>query len=562
MLGTGWRLAVVIGLASLTWNAASAMSLRKFSEIRFAQQSDALGAEQLAELQAFVCRVGRAPVEYVLAYSYAAGDEAQPQALAARRLQRVTVWLQENAPWDPRRTWAENKGATKLPAYADSDGGLLPNRQVLLEAALGPPFRSQPLSSDCTPPWQTALLASASTAPTVAAALVGQGFVQPLSPFLLALEKLRDDIFAALWQRSGIALSPEEEQELARKAWHAGRSDVFLQWVARDKKAARPSIPGDGDRWLSTICASEASASERVTALDALREAGARVGSAATMDCVLQRQTPLEVLDALLRAGGQTYLDADFLVASGSQPALLERLLASGLNPRVADSRGATLFHTMPLDSPATVQRLLDWGLDINAKAVVPKRYGSTADQAPLYLALGQCGCGNEVLEYMLAHGARLSDIGPFEPRHWSVVAQRWLVEKGIEVSAEAIASLAGDNKNLPVLAALLARGIDLNQQSGTGQTPLALAMEQGQVEVVRFLVDQAHVDLGPQRNSKGDNLPSALALAQSLGVLEYPVVFVHGSSANTRSEPWVSPERQARKQAIIAIIEAAAPRH
>ena len=397
----------------------------------------------------------------------------------------------------------------------------------------------------------------------MATALVEHGFVQPLSPFLLALEKKRDDIFDALWQRSAIRLTGEEAQELARKAWHAGRSDFFLQWVARDKQAARPSIPAHGDRWLSTICTSEASASERVTALDALREAGARVGSAATMECVLQRQTPVEVLDALLRAGGQAYLDVDFLVASGSQPALVERLLALGMNPRVADSRGATLFHTMLLDSPATVQRLLDWGLDINAKAVVPKRYGSTADQplAPLYLALRQCGCGTEVLEYMLAHGARLSEIGPFEPRRWSVVAQRWLVEKGIEVTAEAIASLAGDNNNLPVLAALLARGINLNQQSGTGQTPLALAMEQGQVEVVRFLVDQAHVDLGPQRNSKGDNLPSALALAQSLSVLEYPIVLVHGSSANTKSEPWVSPERQAQKEAIIAIIEAAAPR-
>ena len=546
--------AVVALFFGVVYGPVWAMSVKFAAETLFQRNSVRLDGEQRAKLEQIRCSFGNYQLELALMVGHASADESDPDALSERRAQSVVQWFADHTNWKPR-LHAESKAASQPMADPRFEFTRHLNRRVEIDVIAGPPFQVPPGPADCTPPWQSALLADPATAPTVAKALVASGDFLADAPFRAALDAKRLDIFDALVARSGIVLNTEQRGIVAMKALTQGRIDYFALWATTDGRAA---IPAMGDALLNRVCNSGASVADRVQLIDVLRDGGARVASAGTMRCVLNGDVSPMVLDALVRAGGKPFVDADLLVASGPWPPMTEALLALGLEPTMRTTQGASLFHSVRLDSPATVQRLLDWGLDINARAKASDSYRSVSDEAVTPLHLAQRGCATTVLDYMKAHGANVADAGPLDVHSGDVAVQRWFVENGIPVTNSNIVDLARNRKILPVFEALLARGIHLDVANASGDTALGRAMDNYDVALVRFLVQRAQVGLGPSRNYRGDNFESALARAQGLTSLVYPPVHADGYRPNPPAAPTPSAQLQAQKEEIIAIIEGA----
>lgn len=530
------------------------MSTNVAVEVYFQHNADRLDVESLAKLEQILCRVGDNQVEVAIVVGHASADEANPIQLSDRRTQKVLQWFDQHTHWG-KRIYAESKAATQPVADQRLKFERPKNRRVELDVLLLPKLEKMAAKNVCVSLWQSTLLADTATAPTVARALVNSGELSAEAPFLAALDAKRLDIFDALTVHSGITLNEEQRTVIALRALDQLRLDYFERWIKTDGLVATPI---EGDWLLRRVCNSDAPTAEKVHLLDVLREAGARVSSTDTMRCVLTRDVSPLVLDALVRAGGKLFVDTDLLVASGERPQMMEGLLALGLEPNVRDSRGTSLFHTVRLDSTASVQRLLDWGLDINARAPVSSRYRSDPEDTvtPLYLA--QSACCIKVLDYMKAHGARVEDAGPFIDNNGRIAVQRWFVENGIPITRENVVRLASGAGRLPVFEALLARGIDLSAPNVEGDTALGRAIDGYEVELVQFLVQRARVGLGASRSYRGDNFNSALERAHQLTALEYPPIYVHGYNPDPRPAGTHNALLQTKKDEIIAIIESA----
>ncbi len=299
---------------------------------------------------------------------------------------------------------------------------------------------------------------------------------------------------------------------------------------------------------------------ERAAVIRMLHAAGAVSRTREGLQCaVTHRSAP--VVEAYLAGGAQRFIDADLVVEAGGSPAVLDRLLAWGGNLASRTAHGTTLFHTSRLQTVADVQRLLDGGLDINAKG---RTYRSSQETTPLKEAVDYASV--EVLDFMKQAGADINGLGPADLQKTRIAAnQIWMVRNGVPIPkvAEAVVHVARQGEvALPVLEAMHERGLDLGGTTAWGESALGVAISMYEPAVVRFLVERG-VPLQVRMNhmNREASVQSALEAAESLSELVPPPCTSNGVCFTALPyPPVVDLKRQRKKNEILQILRAGRP--
>lgn len=526
-------------------------------DVYFDPGSSVLSGGQIDYLDQQKCKAGSEPIKEMVIIGHASPRERNAKDLSLARAVAVKEWLVANTGWDANRIHAEGKGARQPVADDATDVGSAKNRRVELESITVVSYSYSSPSPQCRlVRWEAAFLApEGDLAMVVARSLARTGWVRAPTLYRSALQHRRDDLFTRL-PHAGIATTRMQRIEIAGMALAFGKFDYFTDWLRRESRA----LDGNQlDALLQAACRGQGGAVERAAVIRLLHAAGAVSRTRAGLQCAVTEARQALVVEAYLAGGAQRFIDADMVVDAGRSPAVLDRLLAWGGNPASRTAHGTTLFHTSRLETVADVQRLLGWGLDINAKGRI---FPSSPQTTPLREALGHASV--EVLDFMKQAGA---DIGDGEGREllWEtriIANQLWLLRNGAPLlnAGDAVVSLArqGDAA-LPVLEALHERGVDLGATGVRGTSALGLAIEEYAPALVRFLVARG---VSLQVRTRYDAaLRPALEVAQNLSeMVPQPAVMSH--EPRPRAVPFppvVDPERQRKKNEILQILGAAA---
>lgn len=540
------------GVSQAIWSMSPATF---YVRAEFLSNSTEIGGAQLDALEVLVCRFGSSQLHTAIVIGYAAEDERNPDLIAKQRAERVKEWMMANAGWPAAQIYTESKAAAQPVATNSTFVGRAKNRRVEIEL-IRASHAGRPLSATCRPAWQDQLFAlSGESALVMARALVRSGRVSADAPLGAALQAQRLDLFEALANRgSGLRLTPEQHEGIARRALISGQIRYFQNWLKTPEfKRRRGEL---GDLFLAT-CEGLASDDELAALIAELHERGVVLRDDKALACAIWRKSPV-LAEAYLTAGATRFMTPQIVVDAGRAPHVLERLLARGADPRARTAIGTTLFHTMRLNTVADVRRLLDWGLDINAKGPT---FPGNSETTPLREAVTYAT--SEVLDAMKQAGARVEEAGSLQHARANPDAQVWLLRNGLPIFDEGatVVQVARQDKGvLPVLTALRERGVDMGAKDGFGQNALGIAIERYQPEVVRFLVD-AGVDTLEVKTYRMPAVSTALKAAESLSVMALPPGYqaeISGSGATRASAylPVLSVDFHRRKDQIIDILK------
>lgn len=543
---------------SLSW-ASSRIQIA--GDVFFEPGSSILHGENIDELDRLKCKFATTPIDYLLVVGHASSRERNAQTLAMARALAVKQWLVDNTQWGATRVLAEAKGAREPVADNNTDEGSAKNRRAEMEVMLSVmPDRSGPLySSHCNDlRWVQSFLAlEGDAAMVVARSLARTGWVRVPRLYRIALEKRRDDLFTRL-PHAGIATTRLQRIEIAKMALAFGKFDYFKNWLRSEGRSLEGA---QRDALLKGACTGEGSVLERAAVIRMLHAAGAVSRTREGLQCaVMYRNAP--VVEAYLAGGAQRFIDADLVVEAGSNPAVLDRLLAWGGNLASRTVHGATLFHTSRLQTVADVQRLLNGGLDINAKG---RTYRSNQETTPLKEAVSYASV--EVLDFMKQAGADINGLGPANLQETRIAAnQIWMVRNGVPIPkvAEAVVHVARQGEvALPVLEAMHERGLDLGGTTAWGESALGIAISMYEPAVVRFLVERS-VPLQVRMNRMNREAPvrPALEAAESLSEVVPPAPCASYGVCPTALPypPVVDLERQRKKNEILQILRTGRP--
>jgi ankyrin repeat protein len=542
-LRLGLFLALGLTSTSLVW--ASGPSY--VADVFFARNSSDIPRDQYANIERLACMMLSRKLEVFIAVGYTAKDEKNPQALSEERAQKVKdrfIALGLIGHF-------EVFGQAQNQPVADNATleGRAKNRRVEVEIRW---VRDGSKGGEnCEPLWKSQFLAlSGDKAMVVARYQVREGWVKPVEPFLLALSAARLDLLAALLQPdSTISLNAKDRravfsQALASKALPAVR--MLLDAGIRPDEFPSLEEP--------LLLACRAGSGVEIASL--LLERGAKVQSSQALECAVSRDIALVSL--FLQAGANQYLSPKAVVASGRRPEILEILLNAGANPLSRTRCGETLFHSVRLQTPEQVKRLLDFGLDINAKGHPYDCHNQ--ERSALQQALSYAPVA--VLDFMVNAGARIDheSIPDFDWSHAPMENLIWAIRHDIKTarSPDMLGWLATDKAKIPVMEALLASDVDINSKDSRGETALARAIKRYQSDVVQYLVRHgADVQwvAGPASKKQ-----SALELAQDLSVFMPMLICSWGcapvSATAEPPKPLPSPGMEAAKAKILQILQ------
>lgn len=549
--------AMVLAIAlvpSFSWAFSAAIAGDAF----FESDSSVLHGEQLDQLHRLKCRADTIPVAAFVIVGHASPRERNAKSLSLARAAAVKQWFVDNTEWGGDRIYVEGKGSSQPVANNNTDEGGAKNRRAEMEffpllATSGSSSPTPPIYKDCRLlRWEQSFLAlEGDSAMVVARSLARTGWVRVPSLYRVALERHRDDLFARL-PRAGIATTRLQRTEIAKMALAFGKFDYFTAWLRGEGRAL------DGaqrDAVLQAACTGKGDVLERAAVIRLLHAAGAISRSRTALQCAVTTGEA-QVVEAYLAGGAQRFIDADLIVEAGGTPAVLDRLLAWGGNPASRTLHGTTLFHTSRLETVADVQRLLDWGLDINARGrTFPYSPGTT----PLKEAVSYASV--EVLDFMKQAGADTGSLDAESLQRIRIIAnQIWMVRNGVPIPniGETVVHVARQGEAaLPVLEALHERGVDLGAITVRGgESALGVAIENYEPAVVRFLVERG-VPL-QLRMGLGRTVQSALEAAQNLS--EFPPISTCVSGfcwVTAPSPPKVDGNRQRKKEEILQILRA-----
>lgn len=233
-------------------------------------------------------------------------------------------------------------------------------------------------------------------------------------------------------------------------------------------------------------------------------------------------------------------------------------LLAVSSAAQTTDT-GQSLLQAIQRGETRAVARSLDSG----------SRPTITDDEGVPALMLAVLFGDAAMVELMLKHGAdpNQADAAGATPLMWAVPSiqkVRLLIERGANVNARSSALgrtplliAAGSPGAVEMLALLLARGADLRARDAAGFSALAVAMQAGDIEVVRFLVDRGldpkdEVPAAALRAVYGRPRPALVEYLMSRGLRILP-------DALTGPSGWQSPELLQRWMAQGADVNARA---
>ena len=539
---------------SLSW-ASSPLQIA--ADVFFEPGSSVLHGEQIDQLDRLKCRVGTTSVDVLVVVGNASSRERNAQTLALARALAVKQWFADNTEWGATRVHAEGRGASWPVADNETDEGSAKNRRVEMEVVSS--VTRPRYSSHCSDlRWVQSFLAlEGDSAMVVARSLARTGWVRVPSLYRIALERQRDDLFTRL-PHAGIATPRLQRIEIAKMALAFGKFDYFKNWLRSEGRSLEGA---QRDALLKGACEGEGSVLERAAVIRMLHAAGAVSRTREGLQCaVMHRSAP--VVEAYLAGGAQRFIDADLVVEAGGSPEVLDRLLAWGGNLASRTVHGTTLFHTSRLRTVADVQRLLDGGLDINAKG---RTYRSNPETTPLEEAVSYASV--EVLDFMKQAGADINGLGPANLQETRIAAnQIWMVRNGVPIPkvAEAVVHVARQGEvALPVLEAMHERGLDLGGTTAWGESALGIAISMYEPAVVRFLVERS-VPLQVRMNRMNREAPvrPALEAAESLSEVVPPAPCASYGVCPTALPypPVVDLERQRKKNEILQILRTGRP--
>jgi hypothetical protein len=527
------------------------------ADVFFEPGSSVLHGEQIDQLDRLKCRVGTTSVDVLVVVGNASSRERNAQTLALARALAVKQWFADNTEWGATRVHAEGRGASWPVADNETDEGSAKNRRVEMEVVSS--VTRPRYSSHCSDlRWVQSFLAlEGDSAMVVARSLARTGWVRVPSLYRIALVRQRDDLFTRL-PHAGIATPRLQRIEIAKMALAFGKFDYFKNWLRSEGRSLEGA---QRDALLKGACEGEGSVLERAAVIRMLHAAGAVSRTREGLQCaVMHRSAP--VVEAYLAGGAQRFIDADLVVEAGGSPEVLDRLLAWGGNLASRTVHGTTLFHTSRLRTVADVQRLLDGGLDINAKG---RTYRSNPETTPLEEAVSYASV--EVLDFMKQAGADINGLGPANLQETRIAAnQIWMVRNGVPIPkvAEAVVHVARQGEvALPVLEAMHERGLDLGGTTAWGESALGIAISMYEPAVVRFLVERS-VPLQVRMNRMNREAPvrPALEAAESLSEVVPPAPCASYGVCPTALPypPVVDLERQRKKNEILQILRTGRP--
>jgi ankyrin repeat protein len=192
------------------------------------------------------------------------------------------------------------------------------------------------------------------------------------------------------------------------------------------------------------------------------------------------------------------------LLAGASYPAIVEALLSKGADLNGRDQNGATPLHRASwAGSLASVEALITKGSAVNAR----DKSGLT----PLLFSAGLAT--SDVIKALLRHGADIYAIDPQGDGIWDRAAANdhegvveALIGGGADPNSQtrsgsplmSVISNYRNTHNIAAIQALLRSGADIGFQNNSGETPLAVAVQQGRSDLVKLLLDKgADVSIG-----------------------------------------------------------------
>ena len=520
----------------------------------FAHGSSVLQGEQIDKLEKLKCLVGARPLESLSIIGHASSRERKPRDLSLARAAAVKDWFVANTGWNANKIYVEGKGDKQHMADDATAEASAKNRWTDLELLIvATPHDPSPSKECYVLAWEKSFLAlEGESAMVVARSLARTGWVQVPALYRSALEHRRDDLLNRL-PRAGIATTRTQQIEIARMALAFGKFGYFTNWLRYE---GRTLDGNQRDALLQAACRGEGDATERAAVIRLLHAVGGVSRTREGLQCAVTETRQAQVVEAYLAGGAHRFIDADMVVDAGRSPAVLDRLLVWGGNPASRTAHGTTLFHTSRLEAIGDVQRLLAWGLDINAKG---RTYPSNPDTTPLREAVAYASV--EILDFMKQAGADVEGAGDLQQTK-IIANQLWLVRNvmPLPTGGETVVRLALQGEvALPVLEALHERGVDLGATAWEGESALRVAIERYEPTMVRFLVARG-VPL-QVRMKRGGAVQPALEAAHSLSEMVPPVPCPpYGACpAVVPSPPVVDPERQRKKNEILQILGAAA---
>jgi len=532
-------------------NPASAGNPALMADILFDEGSSKISRVESDKLELLACRMKGSgyELEVALVLGHADLSEKDPEHLGWHRIAEVKEML-IGMGVDPARIHLESKG-NKQPVSQFREKSAA-NRRVEIEVLFDlrkPTGASSDACGDLR--WKRQLLSlEPEQALIVARNLVRDGGMKTITPFLEAVTTKRLDFLRVLLARgSGLVLRSEDRVALFKAVVETGNAE-WIQ-VLIDFGIKLVEFRSHNELLSKAACAGGNNQSNQ-EAVHLLLDWGAKPASVARdrtylpLECATHRND-MKVVDLLLDAGASPNEPIGLVATIGSKRDMVYRLLRAGADP-LAQSvyqtwEGRTLFHTFRMEKPADVEWLLSLGLDINAL----DKNGNT----PLHEAVGYAS--EEVLDAMLKSGASLRESWEeslLSGAYKNPNAMIWLIRHGAPLGKNGYfltGLISDEKKNLPVIKALVERGIDINQKNFRGETPLATAITRFQPTIVRYLLQ-----VGADQKQMGNGL-SALQLAESLetAVPQHPRLV-----SLEKMAPPIWPERLNAKKEIIDMLK------
>jgi ankyrin repeat protein len=550
------RLLLVLYLVPWSWAANAGFSSGLTGEILFAEGSVFISRVEMDKLDYLVCQLSNRTLNVAILVGHADPNEKEADHLAQLRVSAVgRALIARGIPFE--KVYSESKGSTRpAPRIA---GQATTNRRVEYEIVAM--FNENP-SADCHIQWKHLLSTlDVDRALIVAKSLVREDGIAVVTPFLEAVNGKRPDLLMALLRdNSGLRLNSADQRVLIEAAARIARPDMISIVIGANK--LQPNDAPLLSRALSRAACAYANEPEKLESVRLLLSLGVtpqdshRNSDYPPLDCAASSGS-MALVDELLAAGADPNVPEGLVVNVGRNRDMVLRLLKAGANPTGKSNQttweGRTLFHTFKLDMPTDIAWLQSLGLDINST----DRYGN----APLHSAVGYAN--ESLLDAMLKAGARIEEKKQgallSEASRSNPQAVAWLIRHGVPLGhqGDLLTLLATKGEAIiPAMAALVERGVDLNQRSRADETALAVAISHFHPKLVSFLLQA-----GASQNNvrKG---ATALQIAEQLhpSIPFLPVCNDCPSSkplTNTVSSPPLSPELVQRKTDIIELLKA-----
>lgn len=504
------KLHIAIAAAGFLFSTvAQGLSFHLGEMVSYAKGSAQVSARDMDKLDVFACRLKHVDLEVVIVVGHASARESDAERLAQKRALGIMDALIDRGV-DPKKIYTENKG-NKQPVSRSPDQAKL-DRRVEMEVIGFPKYK---WDGGCMSRLERDLYSfDAKRSLAAARGLLRENGWSVTWLFQRVIEQGRPDLLAMLLKSSsGIPLPKTDRLDLLRRAASTGQPAMVQPFIA----AWTPhDVPAPWTDILESAACTSDTGGKPVETVRRLAEWGGEL----ILSGVRAERSPLicssgsdsKELFELLVSNGVDPKQPEWLLAEmGYNPVIVQKLLRAGANPLAATPKGETLFHTFRLDSTTDVNWLLSLGLDINAL--------DRAGNSPLRRAVAYAG--REVLDQMISMGATLQESKEGVLLQASVgnpQAFIWLLEHGLAMGdqAELLKQLARqDEKALSAMAALIKRGVDVNQRDSRGRTALAVAIGNYQPQIVRLLLKSGATQDEPDKDmGKGK---TALQLAEKL---------------------------------------------